>query len=84
MSRCYAMVTGVPTDFKAFFWAISPVRPSLLPNLACQFETSQFAEAIPCEGTESDRGLLGSEVHLWGLKNYCRRAIVLTNSVQCR
>ena len=35
-----------------FFWAvsISPVRPALLPNFACRFETSRFAEAIPHDG----------------------------------
>ena len=33
MSCCYAMVTGIPTDFKAFFWAVSPARPALLTSL---------------------------------------------------
>ena len=80
-SCCYAMV--LPTDFKAFFWAvlISPVRPALLPNFACQFETSRFAEAIPRDGTERDRDLLGSRSPSMGLKNR-RRAVGLTDSVQ--
>ena len=40
MSCCYAMVTGVPTNLKAFFWAVSrsPVRPVLLPNFDRRFE----------------------------------------------
>ena len=36
MSYCYAMVTGILTDFKAFFWAVSPV---LLPEFACRLKT---------------------------------------------
>ena len=61
MSCCYAMVTDVPTDFKVLGRTdISCVWPALLPNFACRFETSRFAEAIPCNGTESDRDLLGS------------------------
>ena len=81
MSCCYAMV--LPTNFKAFFWAvsISPVRPALLPNFACRFETSQFAEPKPRDGTESDRDLLGSGSPSTGLKDR-RRAVVLTDSVQ--
>ena len=81
MSCCYAMV--LPTDVKAFFWAvsISPVRPALLPNFACRFETSQFAESIPRDGMESDRDLLGSGSPSTGLRDRTR-AVVLTDSVQ--
>ena len=49
MSCC----TSVPTN-------ASPVQPTLLPNFACRFETSRFAEAMPREGTESNRDVLGS------------------------
>ena len=76
MSCCYAL----PTDFKALFWAVS-VRPALLPNFACRFDTSRFAEAIPHDSTESDRDLWGSGSPSTGLKNR-RRAVVLTDSVQ--
>ena len=51
-----------------FFWAVSPVRPTLLLNFACRFETSQFAEAIPHKGPESDRDLLGSGSPSTGLE----------------
>ena len=77
-SCCYAMV--LPTDFKTFFWAvsISPVRPALLPNFTCRFETSRFAEAIPRDGTENDKDLLGLGSPSMGLKNHTR----ITDSVQ--
>ena len=42
--------------------------------------TSRFTEAIPCEGTESDRDLLGSGSPSMDLKNHTRD-VVLTNSV---
>ena len=42
--------------FKVFFWPVSLVRPTLLPNFACRFQHLP----IPCEGTESDRDLSGS------------------------
>ena len=73
----------LPTDVKAFFWvvSISPVRPVLLPNFACRFETSRFAEAIPRDGTESDRHPLGSGSPCTGLKNRTR-AVVLKDSVK--
>ena len=80
MSCYYAMVTGV---LKAFLWAVSPVWPVLLPNFACQLETSQFTEAIPREGTGSDSDLLGLGSPSTGLKNR-RRAAFLTESVQHR
>ena len=80
-SCCYAMV--LPTDVKAFFWAVSmyPVWPTLLPNFACQFETSRFAEAILRDGTENDRHPLGLGSPCTGLKNRTR-AVVLKDSIQ--
>ena len=66
------------SKFWAVLIAISPVySPHCLPT---RFETSRFAEAIPRDGTESDRDLLGSGSPSTGLKNR-RRAVVLTDSV---
>ena len=74
----------LPTDFKVF-WAVQCMGISCTAcaasNFACLFETSRFAEAIPRDGTESDRDLLGSGSPSTDLKNH-RRAVVLTDSVQ--
>ena len=64
-----------------FFWTVSPVRPVL----SVDSSTSRFAEAIPHEGTESDRDLLGSGSPSAGLKNRRTVSAAHMNSVlvQC-
>ena len=70
MSCCYAMVADIPTKHSSGLY-VSPVWPAL-PfrfGLLVDSSTSRFAEAVPHEGTESDRDHLGSGSPSAGLKN---------------
>ena len=73
-SCCYAIVTVMMYRQSVLLGCtVSPVRPALLPFRFgppfVESSTSRFSEAIPREGTESDRDLLRSGSPSAALKN---------------